>query len=116
MIQNNPPLPSQGRSSGIEQLPRIHDPVRVQHAANAAHDLDLRLAARRRQVSLLHQPDAVLGGDAAAVALQRFGQQIRDRSEEHKSELQSLMRISYDVFGWQKKNRTSRYKRLRRNK
>src|SRR3546814_6651469 len=30
----------------------------------------------------------------------------RQRSEEHTSELQSLMRISYAVFGWQKKKRT----------
>src|SRR3546814_6299539 len=30
---------------------------------------------------------------------------IRDRSEEHTSELQSLMRISYAVFCWKKKNR-----------
>src|SRR3546814_4333286 len=28
-----------------------------------------------------------------------------DRSEEHKSELQSLMRISYDVFCMKKKNK-----------
>src|SRR3546814_2117593 len=27
-----------------------------------------------------------------------FGQKVRDRSEEHTSELQSLMRISYAVF------------------
>src|SRR3546814_2164631 len=29
------------------------------------------------------------------------------RSEEHTSELQSLMRISYAVFCWKKNNRTS---------
>src|SRR3546814_10435747 len=28
------------------------------------------------------------------------------RSEEHTSELQSLMRISYAVFGWKKKRKT----------
>src|SRR3546814_10424523 len=28
----------------------------------------------------------------------------RDRSEEHTSELQSLMRIQYSVFCWKKKN------------
>src|SRR3546814_18963195 len=44
----------------------------------SAHDLVLLCDARRRQVGLLHHPDAVLGGDAAAVALQRFGQQLRD--------------------------------------
>src|SRR3546814_2446029 len=30
--------------------------------------------------------------------------ELRKRSEEHTSELQSLMRISYAVFGLQKKN------------
>src|SRR3546814_1490224 len=42
--------------------------------------------------------------------MQRFGelacqspQNIPDRSEEHTSELQSLMRISYAVFCWKKK-------------
>src|SRR3546814_1297656 len=30
----------------------------------------------------------------------------RDRSEEHTSELQSLMRISYAVFCWKKTNKT----------
>src|SRR3546814_9071093 len=28
---------------------------------------------------------------------------VKERSEEHTSELQSLRRISYDVFGWKKK-------------
>src|SRR3546814_9865014 len=32
----------------------------------------------------------------------------RNRSEEHKSELQSLMRISYAVFCLKKKNKTNR--------
>src|SRR3546814_5406774 len=34
----------------------------------------------------------------------RFGQEVRIRSEEHTSELQSLMRISYAVFCLKKKN------------
>src|SRR3546814_6506125 len=33
------------------------------------------------------------------------GQGLRDRSEEHTSELQSLMRISYAVFCLKKKNK-----------
>src|SRR3546814_1150910 len=33
------------------------------------------------------------------------------RSEEHTSELQSLMRNSYAVFCWQKKNKTSATRR-----
>src|SRR3546814_9235766 len=35
--------------------------------------------------------------------------QHRDRSEEHTSELQSLMRISYAVFFLQKKNKKKKY-------
>src|SRR3546814_8944633 len=45
---------------------------------------------------------------AGAVAEQHAGRPIlpvEDRSEEHTSELQSLMRISYAVFCLKKKNR-----------
>src|SRR3546814_9564829 len=34
-----------------------------------------------------------------------FSQRLRDRSEEHTSELQSLMRISYAVFCLKKKHK-----------
>src|SRR3546814_3258586 len=60
----------------------------AQHAEQLAEALDL----------LLHHPPEcfrrhVAAGHAGA------------RSEEHTSELQSLMRISYAVFGLQKKNK-----------
>src|SRR3546814_20165832 len=45
------------------------------------------------------QPGASLG--------HRLGNLARHRSEEHTSELQSLMRISYAVFCLQKKNKLS---------
>src|SRR3546814_4877636 len=48
---------------------------------------------------------AFLGYDAAWRLAKRpelFG---KGRSEEHTSELQSLMRISYAVFCWKKKNK-----------
>src|SRR3546814_9497580 len=38
----------------------------------------------------------------------RFGNRPADRSEEHTSELQSLMRISYAVFCLKKKNKTKK--------
>src|SRR3546814_2879713 len=38
-----------------------------------------------------------------------WGRQVR--SEEHTSELQSLMRISYAVFCWKKKNNLTRHSR-----
>src|SRR3546814_6614812 len=37
-----------------------------------------------------------------AAAMPKIGVQIIGRSEEHTSELQSLMRISYAVFCWKK--------------
>src|SRR3546814_7155528 len=42
----------------------------------------------------------------------RSGQ--RDRSEEHTSELQSLMRISYAVFCFKKKKKTNNYNTITR--
>src|SRR3546814_10313579 len=37
-----------------------------------------------------------------------MGRQVAERSEEHTSELQSLMRISYAVFCLQKKNTSTK--------
>src|SRR3546814_8779662 len=45
-------------------------------------------------------------GAAAAIYAARKG--IRTRSEEHTSELQSLMRISYAVFCLKKKNKKNK--------
>src|SRR3546814_5233173 len=51
---------------------------------------------------------AGLGQHLAALDVFTLGAAQQDtdviRSEEHTSELQSLMRISYAVFGWKKKN------------
>src|SRR3546814_8878075 len=60
----------------------------------------LFLAGDRRRLAQL---EAVVD---AVVARQRGGQ---DRSEEHTSELQSLMRISYAVFCLKKKKNTHIY-------
>src|SRR3546814_8326896 len=72
----------------------------------------------------LSVPRSRLGGDAAPLGARaarllyrrsgkpaRAGRAARDRSEEHTSELQSLMRISYAVFCLKKKNnkQTSTY-------
>src|SRR3546814_5517350 len=50
----------------------------------------------------------------AVTAILRFGwlfpQLIIGRSEEHTSELQSLMRISYAVFCLKKKHKTTKYR------
>src|SRR3546814_6585380 len=62
-----------------------HGRVEVAEGAVAAEDGLGRLRDLRRL-------EAEAAGDLA-------------RSEEHTSELQSLMRMSYAVFGWKKKNR-----------
>src|SRR3546814_6569345 len=70
------------------------------------------LRARRRLIIAVHEADAVAGqrldlDDVRAhVAHHRGAHRPREehaRSEEHTSELQSLMRISYAVFCLQKK-------------
>src|SRR3546814_9682478 len=60
----------------------------------------------------------VVAGDLVALALAERGQRFGDirvvdgqqRSEEHTSELQSLMRISYAVFCLKKKHTTTKLK------
>src|SRR3546814_6489170 len=59
------------------------------------------------RVELLHggQRRGLVGGDQRALGHRR----LADRSEEHTSELQSLMRISYAVFCLKKNNNTHTY-------
>src|SRR3546814_3659571 len=72
----------------------------------------LRLFDARQQVRETHPiPLATLAGDALRVALRAGGTNAElkylRRSEEHTSELQSLMRISYAVFCLKKKKKTN---------
>src|SRR3546814_2890014 len=60
-----------------------------------------RLAAA---ISAAVKPSAVSRSKAGSLACASVKPSARQRSEEHKSELQSLMRISYAVFGLKKKN------------
>src|SRR3546814_9777390 len=65
-------------------------------AGNLPHRLNGRVVGR--QMLLRHDPFDILDDDD------------RIRSEEHTSELQSLMRISYAVFCLKKKKKNTRYK------
>src|SRR3546814_7870410 len=47
---------------------------------------------------------AIIGSGAMKITDVPATAQVQTRSEEHPSELQSLMRISYAVFCFQKKN------------
>src|SRR3546814_8874858 len=75
----------------------------------AAANLEFEEAARLRdELRRLEQADLDIGVAASAVAggapVRGRSTQGRARSEEHTSELQSLMRISYAVFCLKKKN------------
>src|SRR3546814_11284807 len=78
----------------------------VPGAARAARPAG-RHALRRRAADARSRPRA--GGRAEAAGRRRAVARPRaeDRSEEHTSELQSLMRISYAVFCLKKKNTTT---------
>src|SRR3546814_7797687 len=82
------------RDHQLQGNPRLRRPrARLQR--------DLRLAHGRRRAA---------GEPAPAGAERRRAEEVRvpsggGRSEEHTSELQSLMRISYDVFCFKKKTR-----------
>src|SRR3546814_9426642 len=60
------------------------------------------LAGRAKENKL--QPQEYQGGTASISNMGMFGIKQFDRSEEHTSELQSLMRKSYDVFCLNNKN------------
>src|SRR3546814_966987 len=67
---------------------------------------ELRQAPDKSQVTIGDEVVVIGGGNTAidaAVQARRLGAR-RVRSEEHTSELQSLMRISYAVFCLKKKN------------
>src|SRR3546814_9591783 len=72
------------------------------------HDAS-RYACSRKSASL-HWPRADTG-DTQRLRISRIIHRGTSRSEEHTSELQSLMRISYDVFCLKKKINTQTDKR-----
>src|SRR3546814_5625944 len=74
------------------------------------HPLRVGLAACRLEADVVDDVAAIAGKRRAVhflhVGRARLGELARHRSEEHTSELQSLMRISYAVFCLKKKKHT----------
>src|SRR3546814_2027474 len=97
--RTEPPLPKMagGAHAGVD-IARIA-PMQIAEGSPQAvlilrhqHDVDM----------IGHQ---AIGPDLATRPLRRIGQQTEiERSEEHTSELQSLMRLTYAVFCLKKKN------------
>src|SRR3546814_3445713 len=78
---------------------RARDPV-LPHLQSGAEQL------RRSQLRIQHRPAVRMCRLSTGEGLSTFERRhMRTRSEEHTSELQSLMRISYAVFCLKKKNK-----------
>src|SRR3546814_4937401 len=60
-----------------------------------------------RELRLDRAPVNALNPMVCAQLVEALREAVADRSEEHTSELQSLMRISYAVFCLKKKNNTT---------
>src|SRR3546814_1398841 len=79
-----------------------------------SHDEKDQRDGQRRVVGALrelqHVAEPAAGGDELADHRAGKGEADRHRSEEHTSELQSLMRISYAVFCLKKKKTTNNTK------
>src|SRR3546814_9466964 len=84
-----------------------------------AHPLDLRYLGRRAErriedevaaavrTALAEGEGGVLAFLPGVAEIERTAERLDGRSEEHTSELQSLMRISYAVFGLKTKKQTT---------
>src|SRR3546814_3913118 len=89
----------------------IHHSESSAHAATLISKACLRHRVRRDQLVLHSDNGSPMKGATMLATLQKLG-----RSEEHTSELQSLMRISYAVFCLKKKKRQKRINRLNYDK
>src|SRR3546814_2586850 len=74
-----------------------HAPQRLRRRPDRVQLADQLGMAHAQRVDLAQQAE-IDAGDEGADAVAAFHQALELRSEEHTSELQSLMRISYAVF------------------
>src|SRR3546814_9913930 len=84
------------------------------HLHAALSVADLAVVATQDARTLRDQQKAP--GRRVIDRLRHCGDHIARRSEEHTSELQSLMRISYAVFCLKKKRKTDRQRKRTHNK
>src|SRR3546814_4325574 len=90
-LETNAELPEEDRA--------VADAKAVNDAANT-----ILLRARSRDSVTVFPPEAFDLAELSSIKMRSFF-----RSEEHTSELQSLMRISYAVFCLKKKKRTQKH-------
>src|SRR3546814_10472055 len=91
--------------AGIPTKPRMHEAALPPRRGSVDADACFRADARKRKL-----PNPNMHGNVEAELCRtgkariRLPDSVESRSEEHTSELQSLMRISYAVFCLKKKN------------
>src|SRR3546814_6369953 len=91
-----------GRGGAGGHLRRVHpDPHRL--PADRLRDLPDHQGLQPHEQARGSRTGGACGGSTAAARDPRFAEEVTARSEEHTSELQSLMRISYAVFCLKKK-------------
>src|SRR3546814_7217468 len=101
----------------VQQQRIAQPPALQQRQAGREHRLQRRVEVRPMELHLAHMADVekasrrpcpeMLGEDPLILDRHRIVRE-RHRSEEHTSELQSLMRISYAVFCLKKKTTTQK--------
>src|SRR3546814_8182302 len=101
--------PRQGNRSPARR-PRCHFPPAFQRPvcnSRICQQQEQETAMRLYQVNLPGGPVMVFAHTIQRAWIMAFTRYAYDRSEEHTSELQSLMRISYAVFCLKKKTITT---------
>src|SRR3546814_7096750 len=83
------------------------DAIFLKQVAPIIEDADIDIPGDRHQPAV-HRVVAHQRREHAARAIRQRGTEIGERSEEHTSELQSLMRNSYAVFCLKTKNNEDR--------
>src|SRR3546814_5722058 len=103
----SPRMPRQGPAPRRERIPDpIDRSVRVTQIVNKVLVRGKRSTAERIVYTALETIEEKTGAEPIATlkrAIENIKPQLEFRSEEHTSELQSLMRISYAVFCLKKK-------------
>src|SRR3546814_1652236 len=108
------PHPEHGVGQQLNHLPPHFQKFFLRHSASVLFCLAAAFALKRAEMQAFgtsktgmrprRSPRACCPRPRGGLKRRDHGQAARHRSEEHTSELQSLMRISYAVFCLTKKN------------
>src|SRR3546814_1301137 len=94
------------RGVDLQRLPRDAPPLlRILDCVERAHVVQAVAQLDQQHPDVLRHREHQLAEILGLLALGVLKLQLRQRSEEHTSELQSLMRISYAVFCLKKKKK-----------